>query len=172
MFASFTAWVNAHYEETGPVAWLALCLESIAALTLLFLMLLTCVDVFGRYVFSNSLNGATELTEVGLAILVFAEMPVVTWRGGHVVVDLLDNWLSHRVIQVLGLLSALLISSALYFIGVRAFQLAERSARRGEITEYLGMPTSYVVQYIAVMSWVTAALMISYGVYRTIRRAP
>lgn len=172
MTATFTDWVQAHYDETGPAVWLALVLESIAALTLFGLMALTCVDVFGRYLFNNSLNGATELTEVGLAIMVFAEMPVVTWRGGHVVVDILDNVLSHVAIKVLGLFSALLISTALYFLGVRIFELAERSLRRGVVTEYLGMPTGYIVQYIALMSWATAALMITYGVYRILTKKP
>lgn len=172
MSATFTDWLHAHYDETGPAVWLALLLESIAAITLFGLMALTCVDVFGRYLFNNSLNGATELTEVGLAIMVFAEMPVVTWRGGHVVVDILDNWLSHAAIKVLGLLSALLISTALYFLGVRIFELAARSLKRGVVTEYLGMPTGYIVQYIALMSWVTAGLMITYGVYRILSKKP
>ena len=87
---TFSAWIAAHYEEKGPVAWLAFFLELIAAVTLFLLMLLTCADVFGRYFLDNAVDGTTELTEMGIAILVFAEMPVITWRGGHVVVDILD----------------------------------------------------------------------------------
>ncbi len=33
---ALTAWVNAHYEEQGPVIWLAFALELIAAVTLFF----------------------------------------------------------------------------------------------------------------------------------------
>jgi len=44
--------------------------------------------------------------------------------------------------------------------------LAERSIGRGVVTEFLGMPSGYVVMYIAIMSWATALGMITYGVYR------
>ncbi|WP_432695047.1 TRAP transporter small permease [Marinobacterium sp. YM272] len=163
---SIVAWVNAHYDERGPVRWLAFALEVVAAAVLFFLMALTCVDVAGRYLFSNSVDGATELTEIGLAIMIFAEMPVVTWRGGHIVVDILDRVLGSKLVKALGLLAALVISTSMYFLGVRIFELAERSLRRGVETEYLGIPTGYIVEYIAVMSWFTAFGMISYGIYR------
>lgn len=163
---TFSAWLTAHYEEKGPVAWLAFFLEVIAAVTLFFLMILTCADVFGRYFLANAVDGTTELTEMGIAILVFAEMPVITWRAGHVVVDILDRWLSNTVVKVLGLLSALVISTSLYYLATRIYYLANRSFRREEVTEYLQMPVGYIIEYIAVMSWVTAAAMITYGVYR------
>jgi len=163
---SLCAWITAHYEEQGPVKWLAFALEMIAATTLLLLMLLTCSDVFGRYFLSNSIDGTTELTEIALAILIFAEMPVITWRGGHVVVDILDRLMGNTVIKLLELLSAFLISSSLYFLAVQIFFLAERSFRRDEVTEFLRLPTGLIVEYIAYMSWITAATMITYGVYR------
>ena len=163
---SFSAWVTAHYEEQGPVKWLAFALELVAAVTLFLLMVLTCADVFGRYFFDNSVDGATELTEIGIAILVFAEMPVITWRGGHVVVDILDRMLGSAVLKALGLFSAFLISTSLYFLGERIYFLAARSMRRGEVSEYLELPMGLIIQYIAVMSWVTAGAMITYGVYR------
>lgn len=163
---ALSAWITAHYEEKGPVAWLAFFLELIAAVTLFFLMALTCADVFGRYFLDNAVDGTTELTEMGIAILVFAELPIVTWRGGHVVVDILDRAMGSTVIKVLGLLSAFLMSTSLYFLAVRIYELAARSHRRGEVTEYLQMPVGYIVEYIAIMSWVTAGAMITYGIYR------
>lgn len=163
---TFSAWISAHYDEKGPVAWLAFFLELIAAITLFFLMALTCADVFGRYFLDNAVDGATELTEMGIAILVFAEMPVVTWRGGHVVVDILDKMIGSKLIKILGLVSAFLMSTSLYFLAIRIYELAERSHSRGEVTEYLQLPVGYIVQYIAFMSWVTAGAMITYGVYR------
>ena len=164
--AGLGQWVAAHYDEHGPVKWLAFALEVFAGLVLMFLMLLTCADVVGRYFFNNAVNGAVEMTEIGLALLVFAEMPLITWRGAHVVVDLLDKVMSHRMIQMLGLISALVISAGLYFLAERMMYLAARSLRREVVTEYLELPVGYIIQYIAVMSYVTAALMISYGIYR------
>jgi len=167
---SFTDWINNHYPEKGPIKFVAFTLEAIAAITLFSLMLLTCADVAGRYFFSNSIDGTTELTEIAIAVMIFAVLPVITWRGGHVVVDILDSFFNNDIIKALSLLAALLISSTLYFLGVRIFQLAERSLRREEITEYLELPVGYIVHYIAIMSWITAALMISYGVFIIIKK--
>jgi len=163
---SFSAWIKAHYDEKGPVRWLAFFLELVSASVLFFLMALTCVDVVGRYLFNSPLHGGTEMTEIGLAVMVFAAMPVITWRGGHIVVDLLDRFLGSKIVKALSLLAALVMSSSLYFLALRIFELGERSIRRGVVTEFLAMPTGYIVQYIAIMSWATAFGMITYGVYR------
>ncbi|HPQ96142.1 MAG: TRAP transporter small permease [Thiothrix sp.] len=162
---AFRAWLDAHYRERGLFMWLAFSLELVAVITLFLLMLLTCADVTGRYLFNNSIDGAIELTRIGLAIMVFAELPVISWRGGHVVVDLLDSIVSHRLIRVFSMLAALLIATSLYFVAWRIWELAERSLRRGEVTEYLKFPEGYLIYYIALMSWVTAATMITYGIY-------
>lgn len=162
---TLSAWLLIHYEERGLVKWLAFFLEIIAAITLLFLMLLTCTDVFGRYLFDNSLNAASELTEICIAILVFAEMPIITWRGGHIVVDILDRFVGEKAIKILGVLSIFVMSISLYYIAHRIFFIGERSIRRGEESEYLAIPMGHVVQYIAIMSWVTAAAVITYGLY-------
>lgn len=163
---SFLAWLKAHYDEKGPVRWLAFVLELMAALMLMALMLITCIDVIGRYVFNNPLSGSIELTQIGMALMVFAAMPVVTWRGGHVVVDLLDRFLTNAVMKALALLSAGVIAISFYYLGNRIYQLGARSLRRGEVTEFLSIPMGYVVQYIAIMSWATALGVITYGVYR------
>ncbi|AMO54689.1 hypothetical protein GZ77_24200 [Endozoicomonas montiporae] len=169
---SFSKWLTENYEEPGALRWVALILETLAGLALLILMLVTCIDVVGRYFFSNPLNGATEMTEIGIALLVFAQMPVITWRGGHVVVDILDRFLPALVIKILGTLSGLLISFAFYALANRIWELAARSIRRNEVTEFLSFPVGIVVQYIAIMSWATAAGMLLWGIWRLWLKKP
>lgn len=166
---ALSEWVSEHYEEKGPVKWLAFFLECVTAVMLFGLMLLTCADVIGRYFLGNSIDGAVEITEIAMAVIVFAEMPVITWRGGHVVVDLLDSYLGSRLVKVLGLLSALLISGAFYALAGRMMYLAERSISRQVVTEYLQLPVGYIVQYISLMSYLCAVTMITYGMYRIIK---
>ncbi|TYL47693.1 TRAP transporter small permease [Marinomonas sp. IMCC 4694] len=161
-------WIKKHYPEPNLYRWIGVVLEGVSAIVLLFIVLLTCGDVVGRYFFNNSIDGAVEMTQLGLAIMVFAQMPVMTWRGSHVVVDLLDAVLGKRVIKVLGIFSVFIVSTSFYFLALRIFQLAERSIRRGELTEYLELPAGYIAQYIAVMSWLTAACMLTYGAYRVL----
>lgn len=166
---ALSQFIAEHYPDKGPAKWLAFGLECVTATALMVLMLLTCADVAGRYFFSNSIDGAVEITEVLLAIMVFAQLPMVTWRGGHVVVDLLDHFYGILWVKILTLVSTLLISASFYFVAERMIYLASRSLRRGVVTEYLEFPVGYIVQFIAVMSYVCAATMITYGVYRAIK---
>ena len=63
---------------------------AIASLALLGMVLLTCVDVIGRYVLNRPITGAFELDEMSMGALVFASLPLVSLRRQHVTVDLLD----------------------------------------------------------------------------------
>lgn len=80
---TFETWLSEHYQEKGPVKWLAFLLECVTAVVLLGLMLLTCADVIGRYFFDNAVDGAVEITEIALAVVVFAELPVAQKPDSH-----------------------------------------------------------------------------------------
>lgn len=138
------------------------------AVTLLALMLITCVDVFGRYLFNNPLTGSTELTEIAVGIVIFSVLPVVSWRNDHVVVDILDHFFSRRIHMIRTIVINLLISVALVFLGQRIYVLGQRSLSYGEVTEYLEIPLGWMMIYIAVMCWITALAVVTLGVVRAI----
>lgn len=165
---SFISWINTQYEEKGPLKWFAFLCELIGAAVLFGLMMVTCIDVAGRYVFNSPLVGATELTELGLAVLVFSAMPVVTWRGMQIVVDLLDHYLNSTLLKALSLFAALVMSTSLYFLAWRIFEMGERSMRRGIVTDFLGIPRGVVIEYIAIMSWATIVGLMTFGIYRIV----
>lgn len=160
------------HNEPKPVSVLASVFNSIAALALFSLMLITCVDVFGRYLFNKPLTGSTELTEIGLGIIVFAILPVVTWREEHVVVDLLDPLFSARIAKIRAVLLQIIATVTFAYLGYRVYILAERSASYGEMTEYLHIPISAMIYFIAIMCWITAFFAITYGVKRLISSPP
>ena len=100
-------------KSRQPLDWLdrALvpALGHVAAALILCLMLLTCVDVVGRYFLNKPVTGGFELTEVLLAALIFAGLPLVTLRGDHITVDLFDpvtpDWLfriQHALASLIG----------------------------------------------------------------------
>lgn len=154
------------HHEPKPVSVLASVFNGVAALALFGLMLITCVDVFGRYLFNSPLTGSTELTEIGLGIVVFAIVPLVTWREEHVVVDLLDPLFSARIAKLRSVLLQVIAAVAFGYIGYRIYILAERSASYGEMTEYLHIPISAMIYFIAIMCWITAVTTVTYGVMR------
>ncbi len=131
-------------------------------------MLVTCIDVFGRYLFNNPLTGSTEMTEIAVGIVIFSVLPIISWRNDHVVVDILDHFFSRRVHMIRTIVINLSISVALAFLGQRIYVLGQRSLSYGEVTEYLAIPLGWMMFFIAVMCWVTAAAVVTLGIVRAI----
>ena len=110
-----------------------------AALILFSLVLITCVDVVGRYIFDAPLTGAFEMTEILLAALVFLALPLTTERREHVEVDLL-NVLGAGINRILsafaGLFSAALLATFTWRLASHAWKAAED----GSVTNALEIP--------------------------------
>ncbi|MEP2783281.1 MAG: TRAP transporter small permease [Pseudoruegeria sp.] len=111
-----------------------------AALLLFCLVLVTCVDVIGRYFFSAPLSGAFEITELLLAALVFAALPLTTERKEHIEVDLLNVVLPDTIQRYLsafaGLFSAAVLATLSWRLGSHALQ----AAMDGATTNALAIP--------------------------------
>ena len=67
-----------------------------AAAILLAMMLLTVVDVVGRYILKRPVRGAFEVTELMLLVLIFAGLPLVSFSDEHAVMDFIDRVLGPR----------------------------------------------------------------------------
>ncbi|MEE9332389.1 MAG: TRAP transporter small permease [Methylophilaceae bacterium] len=156
-------------SEKGPIKWLALFLNGLAAITLFALMLITCVDVIGRYVFNSPLVGSTELTEMAVGIVVFSTFPIISWRRENIVVDILDNYVSPKLDFIRTIIINCVSTIALYFIGQRIILLGKRSLGYGEVSEYLAIPTGWMINFIGIMCWVTAFLLVTVGIYRSLK---
>lgn len=78
-------------DDEGPIEqWARYILGGVGAILLLTTVIVTSVDVFGRYFFNAPLRGGFELTEVLMLCFIFPAIPLVTWRGGHISVDLFN----------------------------------------------------------------------------------
>lgn len=158
-----------HTTEKGPIRGLVLFLQGLSAFTLLALMMITVIDVTGRYLFNNPLTGSTELTEIAVGMVVFSVFPIITWRNEQVVVDILDGFVPPGLHFVRTLLFNLIIAISLVYLGQRIWVLGQRSLSYEEVTEYLGIPSGWMMLFIAVSCWLTALMTISLGNYRAWR---
>ncbi|MEM7439272.1 MAG: TRAP transporter small permease [Pseudomonadota bacterium] len=136
----------------------------VASIVLFFLMAMTFMDVLLRSAFNNPIEASTELTRFSMAIIVFSSLPVLSGRGEHISVDLLDG-----VIARLGLdriwtaLMSVACGVILWWPANRVVDLAERSRSYGDLTEYLQIPTFYVSWFIAIMTFVTMGALVVRG---------
>ncbi len=147
---------------------LAFILNLTSAFTLFALMLITCIDVIGRYVFNHPLTGSAELTEMGLGILIFSAFPVISWRNEHIVVDMLDRFTAPIVHMLRSIVLNIITSIALYFLGDRIITLGQRSLSYGEESEFLAIPLGWTINFIGSMCWLAAVTLLTLGIYRTI----
>lgn len=136
----------------------------VASLALFALMCLTFADVLMRSIFNAPIEAATELIRIGIALIVFAALPVVSASSSHIAVDLMDG-----PFQMAGLARwrdafvALACAAMLWYPAGRIVDLAERARNYGDVTEYLEIPTFYVGYFIAVMIYITAAGLVGRG---------
>lgn len=123
-----------------------------AATALFSLMGLTLADVTGRKFFNHSIPGGLELTEILMVIVIFGALPLVSWRGEHVVFDSLDafipDWLKGFQLRLVHLVSASVFGFLAYLMVLRA----QRFAEYGDTTVHLQLS-------IAPVAWIMAGLL-------------
>lgn len=115
-------------------------LSGVACLALFAMMIVTFVDVVGRYFFASPLPAGYELVSLIMPLIIFCALPAVNLRGGHVTIDLLDNLipagvrrLQHRVVS---LASAAVLGVITWRLAVLSFSHHEFDA----VTDELFLP--------------------------------
>lgn len=131
---------------------------NIAAMILLLLVVLTCIDVVGRYFFNSPLVGAVELVQICMGAITFFSFPLMFLRNDHIIVDLIPQFRR----GYLGWITSLLFLAITIFIaiklGLRVFDYAVRAFEDGDVTEYLLIPRYPVVGFIAAAIFTAAAI--------------
>lgn len=119
------------------------------------MMLLTSVDVVARYVFNSPVKGAFELTEIGLAMLVYLAMPVATATGSHIAVELLPLPKSRVLGGLLRLFVNLVIAGTFALIAWKVWQHAGKLTSYGQVTNSLEVPVGMIAYIVAIGAAVT-----------------
>ncbi|HEY6240309.1 MAG TPA: TRAP transporter small permease [Burkholderiales bacterium] len=132
----------------------------LAAALMFATMLLTCVDVVGRYFFNKPVTGGFELTEMLLAALIFAGLPLVTLRGDHITVDLLDPVTPDWLFRIQHVLASLIGAACTGYLSWRLWLRAEALGRAGEITSELHIKLSWLTYSMSFLMALTAAALV------------
>lgn len=144
----------------------------LAALVLFVMMVMTFADVVLRSVANTPIEAATELIRIAMAIIVFSALPVVSGRNEHIAVDLLDSIYSPFWQRLRDGVVAVACGLMLLWPAERIVVLAKRAASYGDVTEYLGIPQTYIAWMIAISTFVTAVVLILRGLVVLFWRKP
>ena len=137
---------------------------AVAGTALFLLMLLTFSDVMLRSIFNAPIQAGADLTRLLMAVVVFSVLPVLSFRGDHISVDLMDGWFARRnLARWRDCAVSLVCGGMLIWPTQRIWVLAERSRSYGDVMEYLGAPVHYLVWFISAMTAITALALIARG---------
>lgn len=142
-------------------------LGTFAALVLGAVMMVSVVDVVGRYVFNRPLPGSSEITEILMAILIYAGLPLVSLRRTHIAVDLLDSLTPPAIARVRDAVVGLLSVIVLALVAWRLWAYADQIRSSKDVTEYLKLPLAPFAYAMSVLAGIAAVI----EVYRTLRPA-
>lgn len=139
-------------------------LEVLAGLVIAIMMVLTFIDVIGRYVFNEPIFGASELISALLALAIFAGLGVANARDDHIVVELFD----HRIRRlfprfydiVIQLFSISVMALIAYVLLDMAFETWHQNAR----TYVIEMPLFWIAGSVAFLALVSVVSQVL-GVY-------
>ncbi len=129
-----------------------------AAMALFAIMWLTLLDVMGRKFLNNSIPGSLEMTEVLMVIVIFGALPLVSWRGEHVVFDSLDPFIPAWLKGLQTSIVHLICAGVFGFLARLILMRADRFAEYGDTTVYLQLALAPVAWLMAALLGVTAAV--------------
>ena len=130
-----------------------------AGAVLFGLMSITVVDVFGRYALDAPLPAGYELVQIGMALLVFLIVPVVTARDEDIRVDIFQRMFPARLRPALRLASRIISLAVILGFAWLLWQRAETFASSGEMTSNLRAPLAPIAAFVA-LSWAVSAVIV------------
>ena len=132
-----------------------------ASITLFVIMWLTVVDVVSRDAFNISITGLFEVTEVLMGILVFAGVPIITARDGHVAVTLMDTFVGPklRVFQkvVVNIFCVLVLAMFAWLL----WDVAETAASYNDVKLFSRIPLAPMGYFMAIMTALSVPIQFS-----------
>ncbi|MBI3372984.1 MAG: TRAP transporter small permease [Betaproteobacteria bacterium] len=147
-------------------AAIAACAVAVAALAAL--VVVTAVDVAGRYLFNKPLFGAVELSEFLLVFIGFGGLAYAELRDAHITVDFFVTVLPRRVQALLESMAALLGSLFWGFVAWRALDHGEQILEAAEVSINLAVPT-YPFYLAVACGSILYALLLARRVVRALR---
>jgi TRAP-type C4-dicarboxylate transport system permease small subunit len=152
-------------EHREPLDWFDRAVVPVlgyVAATLLFgLMLLTCADVFGRYFLNHPVVGGFELTEMLLAAVIFAGLPLVTLRDDHVTVDLLDPVTPDWLFRIQHVVACGIGVGCTAFLAWRLWLRAVHLHQEGETTAVLKIQQAWLTYAMSILMACTAVALLA-----------
>ncbi len=141
------------------VAEISRLLNVIAGTSLIFLMLLTIIDVLLRG-FSKPLPGTYELVAFSGAVVIGFSLPQTALSRAHIYVDFLIAKFSQRVRNAYNITTRCVVFVLFFLIGWNLFKFGWDLQRSGEVSLTLQMPFYPVAYGVGICCFVQCLVMV------------
>lgn len=142
----------------------------ITAVLLFMMMILTLLDVFGRYLFNSPIMGAYEITELMLVVLIFAGIPLAGANDEHIAVDLIDGVVPRVIAKVRDIMIALVMAVVLGALSKSIWHKGLEAIKYGDQSAMLQVPMSPVFFVISVTLALASLVSLALAWQYTFRR--
>lgn len=132
----------------------------ISAFFLCLMMLLTVLDVIGRYLFNMPVAGSTELTELLLSAVIFTGLPAATLDRDHVTVDFVTERLKGTVERIRLPVIALMSAAIMGLVAWRLWLVGNQISSYDGITVTLQIPVAPAAYLASILTAISACVML------------
>ena len=154
-------------EDTSTRDHLVLAgIKWVSAGLLFMMMVVTFVDVIGRYLLHSPIFGAAEMIQFLLAGTVFSGLILVSNQNSHIVVELLSPAIHARMPVFHNLVVGLFSISGLLVIGVELSRISLHALAIGRLTIVLEWPVAFVTIPAAFFCFVAAVAQMRWLIRR------
>jgi len=148
-------------------------LGAVSCALLFLMMVLTFIDVAGRYLFASPLPAAYEIISLTMPGIIFCALPFVGLRESHVTIDLLDTVVPRDWKRWQSFATNLFCAAVMGFIAWRLGARAYDHFQFGDATDELYLPLWPFSASMAVLSAVaTIAFLVNAYSYLVDARIP
>lgn len=129
--------------------WIGRIEASILSLAIIAMAANTIANVFGRYLFNQSLYFSDELNQFLIVIITFMGLGYITRKGKHIRMSAFYDMLSARWQKIFMIVIALLTSAVMFVLAWYALEYVLKIARRGRVTPALQFPLYLTYVWVA-----------------------
>jgi TRAP-type C4-dicarboxylate transport system permease small subunit len=151
------------------VAGLSSMMFWMARFAILAMMILTCSDVFLRYLFNRPIIGTYDLVCLLGAILIGFSIPRTSLDKGHIIMEFLIDKLPGRAQNIFNFLTRCLAVAVFGIFGWNLILKGNVLLRVGEVSPTLRMPIYYIAYALGFCCFVECLVLIN-ELIRKLRR--
>ena len=142
------------------VAGISSLFNMVASAALVLMMVLSCADIFMRYIFNRPITGTYDVVGLSGAVLVSFALPYTMLKKGHVAVEILVQSLSRGKRLVIETFSHLLGISLFLVLVWQALLLSRDMKAAGEVTPTVHLPFYPIVYCMALCFFILSLAIV------------